>query len=207
MKKSLILGSAAVLALAVALPASAQVSFSYGATLTSNYISRGFTQSNNGVAFQPWVEADFNGFYLGLWGSNVAGWGDTVEIDVYGGYRWSVGNTSVDIGYARYFYISSGDAGGELYALIEHDAGGATLFGGAYFSFPGAIALTDVHIGGSFGLFDRTTGSMRVGRAGGNSYGDVGVSYAVTDNIEVDGRVHFSQAEGTRFVVSASVGW
>lgn len=208
MKKSLVLGSAAAIALAVALPASAQgVSFSFGATLTSNYISRGITQTANGIAFQPWVEADFGGFYAGIWGSNVNTGGDTIEIDLYGGYRWSVGNTSMDIGYARYFYVTSGDAGGEIYLLAEHDAGGATLFGGVYASFPGAVALTDVHIGGSFGLFDRTSASVRVGRAPGNTYGDAGITYAVTDNIEVDGRVHFSQVEGTRFVVSASVGW
>jgi len=52
-----------------AAPAAAQsFTLSYGTTLTSNYVSRGFTQSNDGWALQPWVEVETaQGWYAGLW--------------------------------------------------------------------------------------------------------------------------------------------
>ena len=43
----------------------------FGVTATSDYISRGYTQSD-GPAIQPWVELDYGMFYAGYWGSNVS---------------------------------------------------------------------------------------------------------------------------------------
>ncbi len=99
MKKTLLASGVAALPLTAAAPASAQgYTFSWGGTVTSNYISRGVTQTQNRPAFQPWVEVESNGFYGGLWASNVrfgGGDSDRVEVDIYGGYRWSIENTSL----------------------------------------------------------------------------------------------------------------
>lgn len=207
-KKTLLASGVAAIALLAAVPASAQgLAFSWGGTLTSNYISRGQTQTLNRPAFQPWVEVESNGFYAGLWASNVnfgAGESDRVEVDIYGGYRWSIENTSFDIGYARYLYNSSGDCCGELYALVEHEAGTLTMFGGAYFGHSGRLSVNDLHAGFSVELMERLSASTTLGHASGAAYADVGVTYAITDNYEVDARVHRSGSLGTRAVVSVS---
>ena len=205
-KKTLLASGVAALALLSAVPASAQgFTFSWGGTITSNYISRGVSQTQNRPAFQPWVEVESNGFYGGLWASNVRFGGgdpDRAELDIYGGYRWSIENTSFDIGYARYLYNSSGDCCGEFYALAEHEAGTLTIFGGAYIGHSGGLSLNDAHTGISLALNDSFSASATLGLASGLNYGDFGVTYAFNDNYDVDARVYRSAVLGTRAVVS-----
>jgi len=206
--RTLLASGVAVAALLAAVPASAQgLTFSWGGTVTSNYISRGVTQTLNRPAFQPWVEVESNGFYGGLWASNVnfgPGDPDRFEIDIYGGYRWSIENTSFDIGYARYLYDRSGDCCGEAYGLVSHEAGTLTMFGGVYFGHSGAIRINDAHAGISVEVMERLSASTTLGHGGGVTYANVGVTYAINDNYEVDARVHRSTALGTRAVISAS---
>src|SRR5690606_13063599 len=100
--------STSALLIALAAPsfvAAEGLTFSGGATLTSRYVSDGIRQSN-GLAFQPWIEGEVNGFYFGAWASNVSKTllGQSSEIDLYLGYRNEVGQFSYDIGYAHYFY-------------------------------------------------------------------------------------------------------
>ena len=211
MKKTLLASGVAALALMAAVPASAQgYTFSWGGTVTSNYISRGVTQTQNRPAFQPWVEVESNGFYGGLWASNVrfgGGDSDRVEVDIYGGYRWSIENTSFDVGYARYLYNSSGDCCGEFYALVEHEGGTLTMFGGAYFGHDGSLTVNDTHVGLSLALMDNLSASTKLGHAGSVTYADLGVTYAFNDNFDVDARVYRSGPLGTRAVLSVNFGF
>lgn len=202
--KTLLLSSAAVALLAV--PAGAQT-LSYGATLTSNYVSRGFSQTNDGWALQPWAEFESNGWYAGLWASNVDFGPDTVELDLYGGYRWTLENTSVDLGYARYFYNSTGDASGELYLLVEHEAGRATLSAGMHLGHAGGLTINNAYAGFALAMNDQISLSTHGGVAGGLPYGDFGVSYAVSDAVSVDARYHRGTGINRRVVVSASIGF
>lgn len=190
------------------LPATAQT-LSYGATLTSNYISRGASQTNNRAALQPWVEYETaGGWYGGLWASNVSLGADSVEVDLYGGYRWAIGTTSFDMGYARYFYNSSGDAGGEVYLLLEHEMDGASIFGGTYFGHAGGLTLNDAHVGMSVAVAPNVTASGRLGvTPGGNSYADIGVGYDMNDSVSFDLRYHRAVGPNDRFVFSTSVGF
>ena len=48
-----------------------ELSLSAGATLTSRYVFNGIEQTT-GAAFQPWAEAEYEGFYAGVWASNTA---------------------------------------------------------------------------------------------------------------------------------------
>lgn len=204
--KTLFASGVAAAALLTAVPAAAQdFGIYWGGTITSDYISRGVTQTQNRPAFQPWVEVESNGFYAGLWASNVRFGGvdpDRVEVDIYGGYRWSIENTSFDVGYARYLYNSSGDCCGEFYALVEHAAGSLTMFGGAYFGHSGGITVNDAHAGFSIEVMERLSASTTLGHAAGVTYADVGVNYAINDNYDIDARVHRSNSLGTRAVVS-----
>ena len=206
MNKTLIASIAVVAALA-AVPASAQMTFSYGATLTSNYISRGATQTNGNAAFQPWAEVESNGWYAGIWASNVRFAPDSIEVDLYGGYRWAASEImNVDIGYAQYFYNSTGNCCGELYMRGDLQAGTANISGGIALNISGGLAFNDAHIGISTPLYGNLTGSMTFGVTGiPTTYGNVGVSYAVNDNWSVDARYHRGANEGERFVVSTDI--
>jgi len=87
---------------------------SYNAGVTSNYIWRGVTQTNDNPAAFIGADADFgNGFYLGTWVANVDfednldtanGAETSFELDLYGGYAGEIANLNYDIGYIAYVY-------------------------------------------------------------------------------------------------------
>ena len=76
--------------------------------LTSNYIFRGITQSNNGAAIQGGFDVTNGWLYAGAWGSNVD-FGAAIpnadlELDLYGGVRPVIGSTTFDAGFIYYKY-------------------------------------------------------------------------------------------------------
>ncbi len=85
-------------------------------TLASDYVFRGFSQTDEKGAIQGGFDVDFgNGFYAGTWASNVdfgpsgGDGGAQAEMDFYGGYAFDINETvSLDLG-AVYFYYP-GDA-------------------------------------------------------------------------------------------------
>jgi uncharacterized protein (TIGR02001 family) len=100
-----------------AAPTSALV-FSGNTTLTTDYVFRGFSQTDQGPAIQGGIEAEYKIFYLGVWGSNVdfgsdvnrAGNLETVanlEIDWYGGVRPEWKGISFDFGVFYYTFPGS----------------------------------------------------------------------------------------------------
>jgi uncharacterized protein (TIGR02001 family) len=80
----------------------------FGATVTSNYISKGSTQTSDRPAIQPYAELSYGIFYGSVWGSNVRFDGvDDVEIDLAAGIRPTLGNASFDIGFIQYLYFKT----------------------------------------------------------------------------------------------------
>ena len=71
--------------------------------VTSNYVWRGATQSNDEAAVSGGIDyaADF-GLYVGTWVSNLSG-GD-YEQDWYAGYSFEAGPVGLDVGYIAYTY-------------------------------------------------------------------------------------------------------
>ena len=203
--KTGLFASSAVALLLTAAAAGAQ-SLSFGVGVTSDYISRGASQTNNGPAIQPWAEYENSGFYAGVWASNVDLGTDNVEIDLYGGYRWSAGDTNFDIGYARYFYDDSGDCCGEVYLLVDHTIGeGASAFAGVYMDIDGGLTFTDAHVGVSVPLFSGLSCACCLGVTPGNNvYANAGVSYDINDSFSVDLRAYRSTSTGPQYVVSTA---
>ena len=82
--------------------------WSANASMTSNYIWRGLTQTENEAAVQGGIDyASDSGFYIGTWASNVNyGAGDvySYEHDVYAGFAFDTGAVSWDVGYLYYNY-------------------------------------------------------------------------------------------------------
>jgi len=88
--------------------ASAEVSMNLG--VTSNYMWRGVTQSNDSAAISGGIDyTNDNGLYAGVWTSNVDfGAGSGSEVDLYVGYASSINSIDYDIGYVTYTYPVSG---------------------------------------------------------------------------------------------------
>jgi len=83
--------------------------------LTTNYVWRGITQTAENPAMQGGFDfASKGGFYLGTWGSNL-NWGNdavtsadgdgaSIEVDIYGGYKFKAGPLDMDVGFINYRY-------------------------------------------------------------------------------------------------------
>lgn len=92
------------------------------AAVTSDYISRGVTQTDHSPAVQGSVELDVGIFYAGVWASNVdfgapSGGTNHSEVDLSIGVRPVLGDFTFDIGYLRYLYSDSSTNFGEVYGF------------------------------------------------------------------------------------------
>ena len=127
MRKSLIttavLGALAAPSFVFAADAAAtpDLTVAYNVGLYSQYIFRGLTQTDRGPAVQGGIDLTHSsGFYLGAWASNIS-WlrdsndnnsnksayssGGHLEVDLYGGYRYTFANgVGVDLGALQYVY-------------------------------------------------------------------------------------------------------
>jgi len=103
-----------------AAPAAAPASphtVTYNVGLYSQYIFRGLTQTREDPALQGGVDyAHSSGFYAGAWGSNISWLTDgayykssSLELDVYGGFANTIGDTGIsyNVGLLQYIYPGS----------------------------------------------------------------------------------------------------
>jgi len=104
--------SNAILASEAATP---EHTFTTNVGLYSQYIYRGISQTNKKPALQGGIDyAHASGFYLGTWGSNISWISDatantssSLELDVYGGFKKTIGDVSYDAGVLYYKYPGS----------------------------------------------------------------------------------------------------
>jgi uncharacterized protein (TIGR02001 family) len=167
-------------ALTLAMPAQAETAglpgeFSGNVTLTSDYVFRGFTQTDEEPAIQGGLDWDSGaGFYAGTWGSNVNfGNGDeaSAEIDLYAGYAGAVDNFSYDVGFIFYWYPGASGALDydfwEAYGSVGYDFGAAAISLG--------IAYSPENFGGTDdGLYLQS-----------------GISIPVTDQFSIDANLNY----------------
>lgn len=97
---------------AAAMPVLASAELTANVALTSNYKFRGQDQDVHRIkAVSPAIQGGFDytfgesGFYLGNWNSSVD-WlqGNSIESDLYGGYRFKAGALDLDLGALAYVY-------------------------------------------------------------------------------------------------------
>ncbi len=109
-RKTLPLACAAALVGASSL---AQAGLSANIGLTSNYLWRGITQTDDSAAISGGVDWNHDsGFYLGVWASNID-WAlpsrkKGAEVDFYGGFSNTIQDFGYDIGVIHYYYPISG---------------------------------------------------------------------------------------------------
>jgi len=109
--------------------------------LYSDYVFRGYTQTQHQPALQGGFDAEHSsGFYIGTWASNVdwttaGGYmkDNSIEIDVYGGYATEVAGIGIDLGILQFLYPGDNvDAQAEtdateLYIGLSKDLGIASV--------------------------------------------------------------------------------
>jgi uncharacterized protein (TIGR02001 family) len=101
--------------------------FTGNVALTTDYVFRGISQSNEEPTIQggmDWVGAD-SGLYAGVWGSGVDFTDATTEIDFYGGISKTVDDLTWDLGAIYYYYPGADDSRNydfwELAAAVGYD--------------------------------------------------------------------------------------
>jgi hypothetical protein len=191
----------------LAVPATVQaeeVSFSFGATVASEYVSNGLRYTD-GVAIQPYVELGYAGFYAGAYTTNTEG-----DLTFYDretgfslGYRGEAGSFSYDVSLNYYVFDETfEDVPIEDYAEAVFSG---TVAASETFYVTGEIGIapeydqTDVSLRVDYytpveGLsLDATVGSVDANYASWD-YWSVGANYAVNETVGFGLAYHDSNA-------------
>ena len=201
---------AAALATFAAGSASAQdVDIAFNAAVTSDYVFRGFSQTDQDPAFQAGVDLTYGGWYAGLWGSNVDFGDDTdAEVDLYGGYRTEAGGFAFDFGVVGYGYLNEPSGADYNYVELKATASraiGPVTAGVAFYYSPDFFGADDeafyAEANAAFEVADGWTVSGAVGKQTldvGSDYTtwNAGVAWAFTDNLAIDVRYHDTDVDG-----------
>ena len=227
MNRLVLIGAAAAV-LAIAAPAAAQDDggwdFSANLGVTSDYVFRGVSQTEEDPAIQGGLDVTNGQVYAGVWASNVSFPGDpdtSAEIDLYGGFKPQVAGWTLDIGAIAYLYTEQPN--GADYDYVEGKLGasrssgawtyGATVFWSPDFFGAAEDEATYLQADLAFKPADKWTVSGAVGRQWVSSNFDyttwnAGVAYNLTDKVAVDLRYYdtdehgFGDIYGSRGVVS-----
>jgi uncharacterized protein (TIGR02001 family) len=186
MKKILLTAAAAC---AVAAPAMAEEaagwSFSGNVALTSDYVFRGVTQTLENPAVQGGFDAAYGSFYTGVWASSLDfGYEAPLEVDVYAGFKPTLGPVAADIGVVGYFYPGADDA-------LGVPAG--TEFENDYVELYAKGAITPVEpltLGAAFYYSPEF-----FAEAGDAYYVEANAAYVLTPSLTASGAVGFQDVE------------
>ena len=156
--------AAAGSAFAQAAPAAPESTLSFNVGAVNEYRYRGISQSRLEPALQGGADyADKSGAYIGVWGSSIkwvkdGGGKSNAEVDIYGGYKFTVGEVVYDVGFLRYEYANNSLAvsanTNELYGAVT--MGPATLkysrSTGNLFGFAGSKGSSYIDITATYDL-------------------------------------------------------
>lgn len=178
-----------------------------GITATTNYVFRSVTFSDDQPAIQPYIEAEINGFYAGIWASNAdfgPGTTDDFEVDYYLGYRGETpGGFSYDINYARFTFDDTGNCCGELNLNLGLSVTDTIGLSTAFAYDPDAETLAS-GLGASYAITDALSISGTFGHdeVFSHNYWDVGVNYGLNEKAALDVR-YFDTSSGDSIVALA----
>lgn len=206
--------STILLGLAVVVPtASAQeLGYSFGADLTTNYLSKGFTQTDDKPAFQPWGEVQYGIVYGYFWASNVDFGKEDIELDLGAGIRPTLGPLELDIGFVQYLYRDDDEDYGEAYLFATYPATDQVSLTFKYWrevysdyntfyveseydGLPWDLSLSG-GVGSDFGSRDLDKDA---------TYADLGLTKEFGDHVAVDVRGNYSSIEDNHLVATLSL--
>lgn len=189
----------AALALGTAAQAQDKPEFSFNVGAASDYVFRGFSQTDSGPQVYGGADMSIGIFYAGTWLSNVD-FGDStdMEYDLYAGFKPTVGPVSLDVGIVRYGYTNQSDGAdldfweGKVAGSIP--AGKGTVGAAVYYTpenFNQTGKAAYVELNGSMPVTDKLSVSGAVGHQsleGPLDYEtwNLGVGYAINDVFGID---------------------
>ena len=117
------------------------VDIAFGAAVTSDYVSRGLTNSAGHPAIQGYIEPSLGPLYFNVWASNVDFGADEfegAEIDTAVGARHTFGPASLNAGYVHYFYAPEDVSPdyGEFFGKADIEVTDYLTLGGRVFFAP-----------------------------------------------------------------------
>ncbi|AWM77903.1 TorF family putative porin [Phenylobacterium parvum] len=189
----------AALALGTAAQAQDKPEFSFNVGVASDYVFRGFSQTDSKPQVYGGADVGIGIFYAGTWLSNVD-FGDStdMEYDLYAGFKPTLGPVSLDVGIVRYGYTNQSDGAdldfweGKVAGSVP--AGKGTIGAAVYYTpenFNQTGKATYVELNGSMPVTDKLSVSGAVGHQsleGPLDYEtwNLGVGYAINDVFGVD---------------------
>lgn len=214
------MGAAMLAGATIAGVGAANAEVSGSVALTTDYVFRGVTQTDNGPAIQGSFDWSNENVYAGAWASNVDDFGAdaSMELDLYVGITGEHEQFSWDASLVGYFYPGAEDSGSEFdyfegilagsYALSEQVSVGATAaytpeyFGevgdGLWLAVNGSYAFSDAFsVSGEFGNQDVDT-------LGDYDTWNLGGSYAM-HGFTLDLRYHDTNIDGLDDVVNLTI--
>ncbi len=153
--KSLIVASLA--AVSFAAPAFAgDTSISYNVGAASDYLWRGTSQTNSDPQIFAGADISSGPLYAGVWGSNV-GFAAGTEVDLYAGFKPTLGPVTFDLGILSYNYPGEGST----WNAVEYKAGVSGNVG------PVALSFADYYNTGLYNYYEASAsapfGKAKVG--------------------------------------------
>lgn len=173
--------------------------------LTTDYVFRGVSQTQNGPAIQGGVDySHASGIYAGFWASNVS-WvskqipgglkdNNSLETDFYAGYKGSAGDVGYDLGLIRYFYPGDTIAGVATPDTTE-------VYVGASWKF---LSLKYSHVVSKY--FIGWTGAANASTRGSN-YLDLSASHDLGDGWGLIAHVGHQKVEKDSFNDASYTDW
>ncbi len=157
---------------------------------TTDYLFRGVSQTQNGPALQGGFDySHASGAYLGTWGSNVD-WvsqgyktNSSMEIDLYGGYKGSMGDVGYDVGLITYYYPGDQIAGANDPDTTEVYLGASWKFLSAKYSY----TVSDRFVGWGTSATNADTQ--------GSYYIEVNANYAIDNGWTLIGHVGYQDVK------------
>ena len=189
----------AALALGTAAQAQDKPEFSFNVGAASDYVFRGFSQTDSGPQVYGGADMSIGIFYAGAWLSNVD-FGDStdMEYDLHAGFKPTLGPVSLDVGLLRYGYTNQSDGAdldfweGKVAGSIP--AGKGTVGAAVYYTpenFNQSGQATYVELNGSMPVTEKLSVSGAIGHQsleGPLDYEtwNLGVGYAINDVFGID---------------------
>lgn len=171
----------------------------------SSYRFRGIDQTFGKPALQGGIDySHSSGIYLGNWNSNVnegAGFPDSnLEMDFYGGYKFSVGDFGFDVG-AIYYYYPGSDAGLDSTGLATKLGTPANNRTGRFHN--GSVSNTEVYVGATWKFlsakyFHSVDDYFSTPNTDGSGYFDLSATYDLGNGWGVNGHVGYLDFDNMR---------
>lgn len=148
-------------------------SFSSNIGLFSDYVFRGISYGKERGAVQGGFDyAHASGFYLGLWATSVHQdtlYGNTVELDIYGGYVHEFNEDwNLNVGFLQFYYPNNQKLVGQSANTTELSA--ALTY--KYLTLKHSVAVTDF-----FGINSKSMDPDRSGDSKGSGYTELNFNY------------------------------